>query len=173
MRLASVAPLAVLSLTFLACGDGHRHMGDMHGDDGSSSCTEIGCADGVSLELAGVASKYATSLPLAVHVCVDATCIDYQLARGTDGTVACNRAPAAAYTSTTTTCSLRSDGVLDVEFVDTAGAFASGSHVLAVSLKSAGGIVYEHAEMLTMKTSQPNGPGCEPTCYRAEVSLTP
>lgn len=124
---------------------------------GSLGCTEIGCADQLTVTLKGLASTHAAQLPLSINLAVDGkSLLDAKL----EG-------------STCTGCDLGSNGSVTLQAFP--GFQDENAHTVHVIVKGKDGTtLFDDGKDLSITSSQPNGSGCEPTCYQpAAVSFTP
>lgn len=157
-----LASLAILGLSsFAGCG------GTSHG------CTEIGCADGVSIELAMLASKYMSQLPLTVKVCTGAggaSCITLTVKTQPGQSATCE-VPAMAGVG----CFVGPNGTVNVQVPPSAADLAAGKVDVQVTVTDAMSMkVFDQTTPgVVLEATMPNGPGCEPTCHEGSLKLTP
>jgi hypothetical protein len=132
------------------------------------ACTEIGCNDGVTVALPGLATK-SMALPLSIEVCAGSgNCVTAELTKPAAG-FACEVKTGAAPAS----CSVTTGGDVSVFVGLPSGADATAAiNVTAKVTDSASAKVLDTSKSVTPIESTPNGDGCEPTCHGATVSLT-
>ena len=160
---ALLPSLAILALGVVSCGDG-RGDGD--------ACTMVDCRSGVAIDLGKPGLRYAASLPLAIHVCFDASCDDVVLADDR-GHLTCGGTPGGA-PDQLTACFVSDSGSVEIDIgrIDTRYYGDGASHTMAVSFRDAAGhVVHEAARSVVLPAVHPNGPSCDPVCYQASVSL--
>ena len=153
-----VRALLLLATGLAACGSDHMM---------SKSCTDIGCSDGVTIDL-GPRAAYGTSATLKVHVCIDSACAD-MIVSATD----CQLQGAGG--TTTPPLILMCTPETNLVIVASATtAFGAGSHLVAVAVSDASGtMIFSHSENVATTSTQPNGPDCEPTCHQGKLTTHP
>lgn len=113
------------------------------------ACTEIGATNGVRVTIAGFPRAFdarAGTDEISVRACLGATC----------GTGAFRGAEE------------------DSAWVDLPAISADPVDVTVTARDSAGSVfVPETTVRVTPRKVQPNGPGCEPTAFQAQVTVTP
>ncbi|MGA8979758.1 MAG: hypothetical protein WB473_11680 [Pedococcus sp.] len=111
----------------------------------SRACTEIGASNGAHVTVEGLGASDELR-EVFVEVCVAGTCGSQQLQ---------------------TCCS-------DSVFIDLVTMRSTDPVELAVTLRTGDGSVLIDAPRIpaTPRTVQPNGPGCEPTAYQAQVTVS-
>ena len=138
---------------------------------GDQSCTLVGCEDGVAMDLGALATTYP-NVPLAVHVCLDDKCQDAVVTASS-----CDQAPTGSGGSVPALvllCMPYGDGHVHI-LANAPNALADPTKTqLAISVTDATGAkVYEHVEWITLTSTQPNGPKCEPTCHQGSFAISP
>ena len=137
-------------------------------------CTEVGCEDGVSVDLGPLATRFADKLPLAVHLCIDSVCDDAIVASAADCHRAMTGGPSGPVPPLVILCVPGANGGVAMDASVTGAGLSSGSHVVAVAIKGAdGAALFTHAETVALSESRPNGPTCEPVCRQGHVAMTP
>ena len=140
----------------------------------SHSCTDIGCADGVTVDLGALAARFPSALPLAIHLCVDAVCDDVVVTSASDCHRATTSGPAGAVPPLVINCFPGASGGIALQAEVTAGGLTNASHVVAVAIRGAdGGALFTEARSFSPTESRPNGPSCEPLCRQGHVVMTP
>ena len=122
----------------------------------SGCCHEIGCTDGVTVQLGDVVSEFPVDEPVEVTVCVDEQC-------------------------TVETLTVRDDHVeggsfitpfLDKRSLRAQIQLTEGPHTITFELLRAGNVVFSATrEMVTTSSHAPNGPFCKPVCQNALITL--
>lgn len=132
-------------------------------------CTLIGCSDGVGVVLTGLATKVATSLPVTLEVCADASCVSFRLDK-TGAAPTCTGLSAGNIL-----CAIDGQGTVVLTTVPLPTGTTGGTVVaLHASAKNKGGTsLFDATQMVTIVASQPNGPDCGPACYGGEATFTP
>ena len=119
-------------------------------------CTAIGCQSAVTI-VAGVDLTNGT--PYAVEVCVDGRCEDATLTVVEGG-------GAIGASSGAITLDTSADSI---GFALGDGDW-SGIHRVTATVRDASGeVLVDVDEEVEFERSQPNGPGCEPICWFAEI----
>ena len=115
---------------------------------GGRACTEIGCSDGVTFVVARGALD--STRKLVARACLDGTCKTHRLSP---------------------------------EMLDQAGGVAldawfapdtldpSREHEASLTIREGRRAIFGLERAVTLETSQPNGPGCPPTCHSATVRI--
>lgn len=135
--------------------------------DEDRPCTNVGCSDGVTIDLGSRASLGAPG-NLNAHVCIDDVCNDAILTSGGCETEGAGRDEPPPLTFL---CASPSD--LKIQ-ASSSSPIGPGSHTISVSVNNAAGaILLMGSQTLGLSGARPNGPGCEPICYQGDVSFKP
>ena len=122
------------------------------------ACTQIGCESQVVFEV-GELTDIVSGATYEVEACIDGACqaatVEVPPAQG--------QAMAAGMSG-----SLFVDPAQDLVSVTLGGDF-SGMHTVSLTLVAPDGQRTEIESDTEFQRSQPNGPGCEPTCWQAIV----
>lgn len=141
---------SLLALVLLAPGATAPLEGCAAGDGGASrACTEIGCNDGVGFVVARGAIEPRERV--VASACVGGRCTTHRFdpdAFAQPGGV-------------------RIDAWLPPETLD-----AARSHTASLTLREGATTILELERTVALRRSQPNGPGCPPTCHGASVRVT-
>lgn len=134
----------------------------------SFACTEIGCVDAAHVTLVGIAEKYASSLPLLIKVCADDSCASVKLS-DVKGVVTCELTSGEGASG----CFLDGkDLAVDVGINSKTAAKTDVTITVDISDGSTNE-PFGAGKLVDLKTTTPNGEGCEPTCHQASASFTP
>lgn len=127
------------------------------------SCTEVGCESGVTVVLTKLAQIHASKLPIALHACLDdGSCVDATVTAS-----ACTSVGMAD-------CTVAADGSLEISIYMKAEPASGDGHTVHVTLEdNAGTAFFDATQPVSMKSFEPNGPDCEPTCYQGTTTLAP
>jgi hypothetical protein len=149
------AALPLLALAFSGC-------------QSSQECTLVGCQDGVGVTLSGIATKLASNLPVTLTVCLDASCSAFKL-NHTGQAPTCTSLSAG-----NTLCTIDGEGTVVLTTIPLPPGAAGGATltVHATATDGMGATVLDQTQMVTVTESQPNGPGCGPTCLGAEATFS-
>lgn len=140
------------------------------GCNGVFGCTEVGCSDGASVSLLGMAEKYAGSSPLTVKMCVDgSTCVTAHVILAS-GALSCKIVEDISMPCTINT------NTKDVNIAVLLDGKLSEKEQVTLSVLVTDGAnakLFEGDKSVELTDSQPNGAGCDPICRQGSVSFTP
>lgn len=133
------------------------------------ACTRIGCLDGVSVVLTGLATKVAAQLPVTVKVCAGSSCRSFRIDH-TSAAPTCTSVDGG-----TTQCSIDGMGTVVLTTLPLPAGTTGGATVAvhATVTDKKGTALFDSTVMTTITQSQPNGPGCDPICHGAQVAFAP
>lgn len=121
----------------------------------SGCCHEIGCIDGLAIELGSAADHFAPGAPVQATVCVDGNCVTDTLTRNAESGLL-DGGPLSHFEPN----QLLFRGI------------PGGSHSVTVELSREGAVVFGASrEMVSTSTFMPNGPFCPPVCHNASITL--
>ena len=155
-------PLLLPTLVVLsACADAAR----------THSCTEIGCSDGVALDVGAPSATHPDALPLTLHVCLDGACDDATIASATECHRTATNGKDSPLPPLVVTCIVDHGSVVLRASTTTSG-LASGAHDVTLAVKGASGTeLYHRTAAVNLSESRPNGPSCEPLCRQGSVVM--
>jgi hypothetical protein len=139
---------------------------------GGFACTEVGCsanADAsVTVLLQGLVTKNAATAPLALEACADGgSCVTATLTKSGTG-FDCKITSGEQ----SGTCFVETNGdVTLLEVLDATTGAKSTVTVTATVTDSANAKVLDGSSSVTITTSTPNGPDCDPVCHQASVTF--
>lgn len=131
----------------------------------TQACTEIGCYDAVTFQVTGLVTKYRTSFPLVVHLCVNDICTTADLALDASGAATCTPASGAPID----TCTVQGDTL-------TASYMIAVEETAMSSVKiddGSGAKLFEETRTVSTSVTYPNGEDCPPACVQGTVTYTP
>ncbi|MFO0755793.1 MAG: hypothetical protein U0359_04850 [Byssovorax sp.] len=140
-------------------------------DGVSFACTEIGCADQLSVNLGPIGNKFASKLPITISTCIDSKGCEGFVVEVSGGALTCR--PDGG--ETLGSCSIDDKGNVTVSpGIAAGGALDTGDHQVSVTLEDKDGMQVGTASgTATLTESRPNGQGCEPVCVQGSVTLAP
>jgi hypothetical protein len=155
VKASSILPLAsLLGLLVPACRAG-------------SDCTLLACASGVDVALHTFAVTHAGDLPLTLSVCVGSACDAFQVSSSLSGAVCTSSA-------NNVLCTIDGLGTVVLTELPIPDGTADGTSlpVHVVASNKQGTVIADATQPVTIALSQPNGPGCDPTCHGGQVTLS-
>ena len=118
----------------------------------SGPCTLIGCLNELTFGLGPAAQHFGLNEAVQVKACVGTQCATETVT-----------ATAAGSSSSSGTSLRLGSGTLAFNF----GAAVSGSQTVSIELTKNGAVVFtDSRDGVAFISSQPNGPGCSPTCQQ-------
>jgi hypothetical protein len=142
----------------------------MAGCSGPFACTDIGCISSATIGLTGFMASSPDVFPFTIETCLGQTCFTSTASLQTDGTPTC----ATDQSSPDVACLAGPLGNFQIDLPLPASSQTSGI-IEAVTVKvrdSKGATLFTGQQLATVTKLQPNGPGCEPTCFGASADFT-